>query len=337
LHIQLVLYNNDLSYLKKHIISVLLILCCGSVYAQDAHFTQFYASPLYLSPSFAGGISGYRTVANYRNQWSAIRGAYNTYSLTWDHNFIAFKSGLGVVAFRDQAGAGNLANTKLGVLYSYDFTPVSDWHIRPGLGFYLQQISIDFSKLVFGDQLYSDGLPSVTQPGNTAVWDIDVATSMLAYSDNVWFGATWDHMLKPVASFYDDNSRIPYKVSVYGGYRYITKGFMMSRIEESITFAFNVQIQDIYKQLNLGLYWFSEPISFGVWWRGMPKGKLDRRIDALAFMVGYKLEQISLGYSYDFTISRLGLSSGGSHEVSVIYEFKINSRKKWKSIPCPTF
>ena len=174
-----------MSNFKKHIVSVLLVLFCGVVSAQDSHFTQFYASPLFLSPSFAGGIAGYRTVANYRNQWTSIPGAFNTFSLSWDHNFIAFKSGLGFVAVRDQAGAGNLGNTKVGVLYSYDFTPTSDWHVRPGLGFYLQQISIDFNKLKFGDQLYSDGLPSVTQPGNTSVWDIDVATSVLAYSDNM--------------------------------------------------------------------------------------------------------------------------------------------------------
>lgn len=322
---------------KKHIFSaVILALSLGVTNAQDSHFTQFYASPLFLSPSFAGGIAGYRTVVNYRNQWTSIPGAYNTFSLSWDHNFIAFKSGFGVVAVRDQAGAGNLGNTRVGLLYSYDITPSPEWHIRPGLGFYLQQISVDYNKLIFGDQLYSD-LPSVTQPGKRAVWDIDVATSILAYSDNAWFGATWDHMLKPVASFYDDDARTPYKFVFYGGYRFITKGFMLSKIDESITVAFNYRVQDIYRQLDLGLYWYSQPISFGVWWRGMPGGNDVKRIDAIAFMVGYKWDQISVGYSYDFTISRLGLGSGGSHEVSLIYEFKVNTRKKWKAIPCPTF
>lgn len=327
-----------LSNFKKYIVSALLILSFSTVRAQDPHFTQFYSSPLFLAPSFTGGILGYRTVLNYRNQWTSIPGSYNTFSLSWDHNFIAFKSGLGFVAVRDQAGAGKLGNTKIGALYSYDFTPTSEWHIRPGLGFYLQQISIDFSKLIFSDQLIDPGTPtSVAPPANSNVWDIDVATSVLAYSDNMWFGATWDHMLKPVASFYDEDSRTPYKFSVFGGYRYITRGFLMSRIEESITFAFNFRVQDIYRQLDLGLYWFTEPLSFGVWWRGMPKNSSTRRIDALAFMVGYKWDQVSLGYSYDFTVSKLGLNSGGSHEISFIYEFKVLTKKKWKAIPCPTF
>lgn len=330
----------ELMRIFRHIVFTAVVMgSCIRGHAQDPQFTQFYASPLFLAPSFAGGVVGYRAVANYRNQWTFIPGSYNTFSLSWDHNSPAFKSGFGVLAMRDQAGDGNLGNTKIGVLYSYDVAPNPDWHIRPGLGFYLQQLSIDFNKLIFSDQLTSTPTPptSVTQPGKSAVWDIDVSSSLIAYSDNIWFGATWDHMLRPVASFYDDNSRIPHKFSFFGGYRYVTKGFLLSRIEESITLAFNYRIQDLYRQLDLGVYWFSEPISFGVWWRGMPKGYTKRRIDALAFMVGYKGKKTSIAYSYDFTISRLGLASGGSHEISLIYEFKMRPRKRWKAIPCPTF
>ncbi|MCB9002444.1 MAG: PorP/SprF family type IX secretion system membrane protein [Bacteroidales bacterium] len=328
-----------MKYILKYIqVFFLLSFISFTTEAQDSQFTQFYANPLYLSPSFTGGIVGYRVTANYRNQWTSIPGSYNTFSLGWDHNSPAFRSGFGFLAMRDQAGDGNLANTRLGALYSYDIIPNPDWHIRPGIGFYLQQISIDFSKLIFSDQLTSTPMPpsSVIQPGDNSVWDIDASTSILAYSDNIWFGVTWDHMLKPVATFYDDNSRIPYKFSFYGGYRYITKGFIMSKVEESITAAFNYRVQDIYKQLDVGLYFLSNPISFGAWWRGMLFTET-KRIDALAFMVGYKWDQISIGYSYDFTISQLGLNSGGSHEISLIYEFKLNPKKRWKSIPCPTF
>jgi hypothetical protein len=81
----------------------------------------------------------------------------------------------------------------------------------------------------------------------------------------------------------------------------------------------------------------NEPLSFGFWWRGMPKGKVNKRIDALAFMIGYKFDNISVGYSYDFTISRLGIGSGGSHELSASILLKTIARKKWKALPCPTF
>ncbi|MDI3526463.1 MAG: hypothetical protein PWR03_646 [Tenuifilum sp.] len=307
--------------------------------AQDSHFTQFYSNPMYLGPSFAGGVPGQRAVVNYRNQWIGVPHGFQTYGVSWDYNMTAFKSGVGLVAQRDQAGVGNFGNTRIGTLYSYDFTPTPDIHIRPGLGFYVQQISLNFFNLTFGDQLALDPAPpsSLIYPGKSSVWDIDVATSVMAYSYNAWFGVTWDHMLRPVNSFYNDDARTPFKFSVYGGYRYITKGFLMSKIEQSVTAAFNFRVQGEYKQLDLGFYFMNEPLSFGFWWRGMPKGKVNKRIDALAFMIGYKFDNISVGYSYDFTISRLGIGSGGSHELSASILLKTIARKKWKALPCPTF
>ena len=327
--------------MKRFFILYISILIGFSASAQDPSFTQFYSCPLFLGPSFAGGIAGHRAVANYRNQWLGVKDAYQTYSLSYDHNFINFHSGLGFSAIRDVAGTGNLGNTRLGLLYSYDFTPVADWHLRPGLGFYVLQTSIDFSKLIFGDQMYSDpdNLPpsSTLPPGNTSIYDIDVASSVLAYSDNMWVGASWDHMLRPTTSFYNDQSRLPYKFSVYGGIRKVIRGFLLSKIEESITAAFYYRTQDKYHQADLGLYWFRSPVSFGVWYRGIPFSRSYPKYDALAFMIGYKFPQLSFAYSYDFTISRLGFNSGGSHEISLIYEFKVKTKKRWKPIPCPTF
>jgi len=323
---------------KRIFISYILIFIGLTASPQDPHYTQFYSSPLFLGPSFAGGIAGYRTVGNYRNQWLGVKDAYQTYSVSWDHNFMSFHSGLGLFIIRDVAGSGNLGNTKAGLLYSYDFTPLPEWHIRPGLGFYLLQTSIDFSMLTFGDQLTSDPRPptSVVPPGKGSTYDIDVSTSVLMYSDNIWFGTSWDHMLQPVTSFYNDDSRLPFKFSAYGGYRLVLRGFLLSKIEESMTGAFYYRQQGKNKQVDLGIYWYRDPISFGVWYRGIPIAKSYRKFDALAFMVGYKFQDMSMAYSYDFTISRLGIGSGGSHEISFIYEFKVRTKKRWKPIPCPT-
>lgn len=325
--------------MKKFVLIIFSVVMGLSASPQDPHFTQFYSSPLFMGPSFAGGIAGYRSVGNYRNQWLGVKNAYETYSVSWDHNFMEFRSGLGFFIVRDQAGTGNLGNTKGAILYSYDIIPFPEWHIRPGLGFYLSQTSVDFSKLTFGDQLTSDPRPpsSIVLPGKDAVYDIDVSSSVMMYSDNIWFGSTWDHMLQPVNSFYNDDSRLPYKLSFYGGVRKVLKGFLISKIEESITGAFIVRKQGEFAQADVGFYLFHEPISFGIWYRGIPISKHYRKIDALAFMAGYKLDQISIAYSYDFTISRLGLRSGGSHELAFIYEFKIRAKKRWKPIPCPTF
>ena len=47
-------------------------------------------------------------------------------------------------------------------------------------------------------------------------------------------------------------------------------------------------------------------------------------------LVGYKSPTIMLAYAYDLTISSLGLSTFGSHEISVVIEFgdRVGSFKK---------
>ena len=325
--------------MKRSLIILVFVLLRIELFGQDPQFTQFYSNPLYMAPSYAGGVAGHRLIGNYRNQRSVVPGTFQTFGLTYDHNFVNFRSGLGLLLYRDIAGDGKLGNTLAGILYSFDFEPVSNLHIRPGLGFYYTQISIDFSSLVFGDQLTSDPRPpsSIQPPGNTAVGDIDVSSSILVFSDNFWVGGTWDHMLQPDRSFYNNETRTPFKFSLYGGYRFITRGFLISRIEESVTVAFNFKKQDLASQLDLGLYWYRQPMMFGVWYRGIPFIKDYPGSDALSFLVGYRHQNLSVAYSYDFTVSKLGPASGGSHEISFSWLFNIKVRKRYKSIPCPTF
>jgi hypothetical protein len=61
--------------------------------------------------------------------------------------------------------------------------------------------------------------------------------------------------------------------------------------------------------------------------------------DAVILLVGYKTRQFNIGYSYDFTTSRLITSTGGAHEVSISYTFSGPKQKKRtnKMVPCPEF
>jgi hypothetical protein len=52
-------------------------------------------------------------------------------------------------------------------------------------------------------------------------------------------------------------------------------------------------------------------------------------------------DAINIGYSFDYTISKLGVSSGGAHEFSLVYTWPMrNPRKPPRDkliIPCPDF
>ena len=59
------------------------MLTVNTLSAQIIQFSQYYAAPLFLAPSYAGVCNGSRISANYRNQWPEV-GAFNTYAVAYD-------------------------------------------------------------------------------------------------------------------------------------------------------------------------------------------------------------------------------------------------------------
>ncbi|NMB51807.1 MAG: PorP/SprF family type IX secretion system membrane protein [Bacteroidales bacterium] len=324
----------------KYIALLSFILFLDS-YGQDPTFSQFYANPLYLAPSFAGATEEYRLGLNYRNQWPAIPGVFHTYSISFDKAMPNFNSGFGILASYDVAGSGNLSTTNIGLLYSYDFNISNDWHIRPGVHFKFYYLGLDIYKLVFNSQLTASGTsPSVYPPPFDNIADVDFATSALAYNDRIWAGFTLDHLLVPKTSFYGDDSNVPIKFNFFGGLQLIRKTRLRVKLQETLSVALNFQKQAKFYQTDIGLYYFKSPLIFGLWYRGIPF-MTSQAGDAIIGLIGFKSDNLHIGYSYDFTISNLISSTAGAHEVSLVYEFSsfsMNSQKKRiRAIPCPEF
>lgn len=316
--------------------------------AQDPQFSQFYAAPLYIAPSFAGGTDGSRVVMNYRNQWPSIPGAFVTYAFSFDHYFHSYRSGAGILVTRDQAGTGRLANNTASLLYSYNFQIDHRWTMRPGLSFSYSERTIDFYRLTFGDQLQLSGNhnPSTFNPlindlAIDRVGYFDASSSLMAYSSSAWAGITVDHLMRPNQSMLNEQkSRIPVKYSIFGGYRFDYGGSLMGDVGESISLAVLYRNQGKFNQLDAGVYWSRYPISLGLLYRGIPifnnhvHGLFNN--DALVAMVGLRTKDIRVGYSYDMTISRMINSTGGSHEISIIYHFNQGPpNRRPKMLPCP--
>lgn len=359
-HVELVFYPTGAKCLPRKMIylfycGLLIIAYCllptANCLAQDLHFSQFYAAPLYSCPSFSGTTDGSRAVLNYRNQWPEIPGAFISYAFSLDHYFKNMKSGVGLLFVRDQAGKGKLSTTNIGLQYSYNITINRFWQVRPGVHFLYSQRSVDYNRNTFGDELLT-GQVSFEQISMPKLGYTDFASSVLAYSKKYWFGATVDHLMKPNQSFMELDSRIPIKYTFFGGTKHRLKGSLGRRYfkgrtsgkyrKESITFAFLYKFQENFSQLDLGGYWYKRPIVIGVWYRGLLVSKEYKgygNSDAAIFLVGYKVDNLSIGYSYDFNISKLITSTGGAHELSLIYEFNQSqeAKKKYEIVPCPKF
>jgi len=307
--------------------------------AQDPQFSQFYANPLYLAPSFAGAAGGSRICANVRDQWVALPSTFMTYSFSYDHYFSKFNSGFGLLGYKDAAGTGQLGTLSIGAQYSYNFKISETIYGRPGLHFSYRETGLAWDKLEFIDEVMLDGSSTGGTGEPTALAktrDVDLALSALIYSKRIWAGVTVDHILRPNISLYADKTIVPVKVSFFGGVELVRKSRLLKPDEETMTLAYLFKKQGSYTQLDLGIYWFKNPLVLGLWYRGIPPFN-SQRGDAFIILVGYRSKNFNIGYSYDLTISNLIGQAIGSHEVSMSFRFAIPRRNKKGAVPCPEF
>ena len=328
---------------------ILIIICLLIVWiegrAQDYHFSQFYANPLYLSPSLAGSTDGGRLIVNYRNQWPEVSKAFSTYSVSVDNFFPSFNSGIGFYLIQDRAGTAGLTTTNAAFQYSYNLIIADQWQVVPAVQFAYGNKAIDFSKAVFPDQKPSAGGGSGAygRLSNDRVHYIDLAASAFVYSPKYWVGLTVDHLAKPNYTFLNEDAKTEHKYMVFGGMNIWSERRRRARSHQAFSASFRYQHQAGFDQLDLGVYWHNSPLEIGVWYRGLPvinKAEKSTALnqDAVVALLAYDLGPVRVGYSYDITISSLGRSTAGAHELSLIFEF--NQRKGLRSggrrpaVPC---
>lgn len=322
-----------------------MLLCFGLAKAQDTHFSQFYANPLYLSPSLAGATDGGRFVLNYRNQWPSITKAYSSYAVSFDNFFNKFNSGIGVYLIQDKAGSAALTTTNAAFQYSYNFLINSEWQVVPGIQFEYGNKAIDFSKLRFSDEESGGGASGAwDRLDDNSVSYFDLAASAFLYNVKYWAGVTVNHLGRPNFSFLGEEMRMPVKMVAFGGMNVWSDRRKREGMNRAFSASFRYEHQQRNKQLDVGVYWYNGPLELGFWYRGLPLFKVANATsvnhDAIIALLAYNYGPYRIGYSYDITLSGLGWQTAGAHEISIIYEFnqRFNLRLGGRrpAVPCST-
>ncbi len=329
--------------MQRFLMSIVGLLVSVAGFSQDPHFSQFYANPLYHNPAFTGTGQGGgpRVILNYRNQWASIRPGYVTYSASFDQYFHPIGGGLGLQLLYDKAGDADVTFAQASLNYSY-FLPLNrDMGLLMGVKASVFQRSIDYSKLVFGDQIHpvygviyetQENLPCRCVDNSGIRPDFDAG--LLLYSDKYYVGLSVSHITQPPFSFLGNpNSVLPRRFTLNGGgiisldrakvpQRYISPNLV-------------VHMQDKFLQVLAGLYYVQNFFTVGAWYRQTnPNG------DAIIFQIGVKKNPVSVGYSYDVTMSDARLAVHGAHEASIIIDLprkaRVPKKKGWRDIPCPS-
>jgi type IX secretion system PorP/SprF family membrane protein len=323
--------------------SILVLLCFYSYSsnAQDVSFSQMYATPMYLSPSFTGLTQGTRMSLTYRDQWPGIPNTYRSYALAADHFFDEYSSGVGILVMRDDSGNGLLVRQDISALYAYEIEIARDIFVRPGIEFIYKERNLDLMRAIFPSDQGNNGtvIPG-SSTGNQQFnhKQFDAAASAMIYNNDFWFGLALHNLVKSNQGTTDIETYNPFKTSVYGGYKYRYRDKMRRNDEQSISLAFNYRMQQDFNQLDIGTYWYINPMEIGLWYRGIPFASNGGLInnDGLIFILGINVGPARFAYSYDWTLSDLSGYSNGANELTLIYRFNQGSkrRKARGAVPC---
>lgn len=307
----------------KHFLTIIITLSVATSFAQDAVFSQFYASPLYLNPAMAGTGYGPRINLAYRNQWPAISdgmtAGYVTYMAGYDQHIDAISGGIGAYLYADQVADGILKDVTAAIMYSAQIKLSRKFAMKMGIQGSFTNRQLDWDRLTFTDQIdpvsgFFDefGVPNPTnepRPADLGISFFDMAAGLLFFSPRSYGGVAVHHLLQPSETFQaDDQSKRKMRLTAHGGTVIYTNEQYNVFLSPNILYSY----QDRFHQLAGGMYFNYQFLYGGLWYRHTFGNS-----DAVIVQAGVNKGIIRFGYSYDITLSRLAGNSGGAHELSL--------------------
>ncbi len=331
--------------MKQRLYYILILLIWGgaTIQGQDVQYSQFYNDPLYINPALAGAGKVNRAGLHFRDQWPGIKESYKTYSAFVDRYSPAIKSGFGLMVVQDVAGTGALTYT--GVAMNYSYLLVLDYSntLRLGIKAEIGNRRIDFSKLLFADQVIRDRAPnSLDEFENNVVYYPNTAFGFEWSNSklNLRFGAAIDHLNSPDQSFTSQPNKMPLLFSTYVLHNFYLNRSQRLRREQYFKAGAYYKFEEKWDQLEIGTNYHHKNVEIGLWFRGLPALKSYKpgysNTEAVIIYLGLQYNGIHFGYNYDATISRLLINnSKGSHELTIVYGFSDpKKKKKRRMIPC---
>jgi type IX secretion system PorP/SprF family membrane protein len=343
---------------------------CGAATAdaQDPRFSQYFASPWTMNPAMTGVFNGgWRVTANYRDQWNSFLNPepFRTYSVAVDmrkavnkRDFAAF--GIGIL--RDEAGTAQFVQNRahvggsfikqMGITDGKRGRNKTTHYLAVGAQVGVGQNAVDWSKLWFSRQFDpttdrpNTGLSSGEANGNraTALFP-DLNAGLLWYSiakngSFFYAGGAMQHLNQPDISFRDgpnsgENLYLRWSAHA-GGQVTINKFFSIlpgvQAMKQGPAFETNAGMNVRYSHGDRN----ELALRAGVW--GRLGNKLDKGFisDAFTVVSMLEMERMTLGLSYDVTVSSLtgANNSRGAFELSVSY---FHPAKKKLRVLCPRF
>jgi type IX secretion system PorP/SprF family membrane protein len=324
---------------KPKVLFIALILAGLNSFAQDHMYSQFFNSPLYLNPALTGQFEGdLRMNLIYRNQFTSVPGSFNYLSASIDYNIPKFGGGIGLLITKSSEGTAYLSTNNISGTYAYSIGS-DDYVLSFGLQAGVSNRTIDWSKLIFGDQIdpqfgYIPGSTTAAelpQFNNKFYFDSGAGINLVTGEFDI--GSALQHINQPNESFTGTPSKLPMRFTGHASYRWDLNPDDNNDEDQK---SYIIPSVVLYKQstsqsYSIGFQYKRSNINAGLWYRG---GGTDGGPTAIVISLIFDLyvnkdggEKFRMGVSHDVPTSSLNYSNtSGTTEVSVGYVTTLPSR-----------
>lgn len=294
-----------------------------SVFAQqDAQFGQYVFNGMYINPAYTGYKEELYMQAFVRSQWTGVKGAPQTLSVSADEAINNESLGIGAIFTKDKIGAQNSLKASANLAYRIKLDRTETNILAFGLGAGIIQTGIDgtlLDPIELGDNRIPTGSVSQISPNIRAG---------VHYSNEKFFiGFSADNLLSRSLSVFNDYEALNFKVQPHF---YLTAGVAF-QVNQDFVFKPTFLIKDDLNgptSLDLNAFMLmKERFWLGAVYRTSvklyPKQNLQntlRQRAALGLIAElFVRDNLRIGYGYDYSLNKLGNYDYGSHEISVGY------------------
>ncbi|MDR3705675.1 MAG: type IX secretion system membrane protein PorP/SprF [Paludibacteraceae bacterium] len=306
--------------LKPLVLSCLSFLFVLQMKAQQEQmYSQYMFNMLHVNPAYAGNRAADNITLLYRKQWMNIPGSPQTATLSWDRRQSESNVGYGLELYNDQLGVEK--TTGVQAFYSYHI-PLDNSFLALGVCAGVLNYSASFSEvdaLKSGDAMFQSDVSGLKPTAGFGT----------LYATDRWYAgfsvpALFSTKIKVENSGYVQTVGGDNHYFLVGGYLFtlsdavkLKPSFLMKAVKGS----------SMQEDFNLNT-WIYDTMCFGVSYRTQ---------DAVVVMFELQLiDELRLGYAYDYTISSLNEYSKGTHEIMLRYEFN-NVVQKGRRVLSPRY
>jgi type IX secretion system PorP/SprF family membrane protein len=294
---------------KKILTVILLALSTLTFAQQDEMYTQFFTNKLAINPAYAGSKETFNLLALYRNQWVGFDGAPKTMSFTAHTPIFKNSSGVGISLVHDKIGIFQNVIVNFSYAFRVDF-PFGKLSL--GLSGRIQRIEVLWSE----SNPYSIMDNTIPFTANNLFLP-NFGTGIYFYNDNLYLGVSVPHLLNNKYKFNDTSDNIETQANAERHY-FAMAGYMLE-INNDIKFKPALQYKyapnsPMEFDINLSLIFYDKLLV----------GASVRTRDSYSGVVQFWFnDNFGMGYSHDFTYTKLANYHNGSHEIFISYDIPI--------------